>query len=468
MKRLITVLLLLFSCVILSATAAAAESTYYLEELGMSIGLPDDYIALTRDMDADDPSLREYGLDWDALSAMFLEKSIYLNAWNSDMDYEIVVTMVDSQLGDYNLYSDTTLSAFASAFEPDYENAGIIILRHEIYQHSQARFVKLYIYQQNDGQEIYGLQYHTVYAGKTINITMQSYSGGIDAEKEAIQQQIVDTAHFDAEPQTRQLPDPTEAFTYTDTVGGVSFTVPANWVEEPVEDSDGSNNAVFVSNLEEGLTIGFVSQDLMSEEFWEESGMSWLDRMFVTRSDINNSVMTKADVAESYGVSESAVSMVSLGNKEYFMLESIETGTAYGLHLKVPMTTIVRCENGYMYIFRFGAAKDSAYFADFEELVRSAEYFIPETDDTVEDRPLMIWLLLTFVILAAICVLVVFLIRKASANRKQEENTAREAAASFGADANEIFFCHRCGSRLPADGTFCSKCGTQIPIARER
>ena len=64
-------------------------STYDLEELGMSIEIPSDHVVFTRDIRSDDPNLSAYGLTKDDLFSPMLERSIYLNAWDKDVNYEI-------------------------------------------------------------------------------------------------------------------------------------------------------------------------------------------------------------------------------------------------------------------------------------------------------------------------------------------------------------------------------------------
>jgi hypothetical protein len=202
MKRILTTLLIFcFVLCLLPVSAFAATGTYDLDELGMSIELPSDHVVFTRDIKANDPNLSAYGLTKDGLSSLMQERSIYLNAWDEDINYEIIITMMDSPLADYNLLSDTTLAAVVSSFETEYAGAGITFIRSDIYQHSQAKFAKIYISQPNNGETAYGLQYNTVYNDKAINITMQSYSGKIDSNKESILKKIVDTVHFDTDPQ---------------------------------------------------------------------------------------------------------------------------------------------------------------------------------------------------------------------------------------------------------------------------
>ena len=206
MKRSLMVFLILcLAFSLLSPAAFAAGSSYKLDELGMSIELPQDYIVFTRDIKSNDPNLSAYGLTRDELYSLMVDGCIYLNAWDKDLNYEIIVTMTDSPVEDFNLYSDTALMDLASSAEDEYRNYGITYIKSELYQHSQAKFIKIYISQQSNGSAVYGLEYSTVYNSQSINITLQSYSGKINSSKEAILKEIVDSVRFDTAPSAASL-----------------------------------------------------------------------------------------------------------------------------------------------------------------------------------------------------------------------------------------------------------------------
>ena len=509
-RRCLCVYMVIILALLISVPAYAINAgEYELKELGLTVSMPSDYVVFTRNISANDPNLSAYGLTKDGLSSLMLERNIYLNGWDEDVTQEIIITMIDSPLVDFNLYSDTTLTTMATSFESEYANMGVTVIKSEIYQHSQAKFLKIYISQPNGDSTAYGLQYHTVYADKAINITLQSYSGRIDSSKEAILKKIADTVHFDTEPQFNPPPAQTEAFTYTDPTSGMIFTVPANWVEEPMFKEREFIDVKFVSNLEEGLAILFASEDMLSDGFLEESGVSGFEKLLVSRSDLDSSIQTKADVAAMYGESESAVSMVTYGNKEYYILETVQSGSAYGMTMKVPMTILMRCENGFMYMFQFSGAKDSPYFADYENLVSSVKYPVFEDDEAVRDQVLGTYLLLAIIVLIALGLIIVFACRSAIKKRSikkkhqaaptiMEEVAVRTVPEAPQEKVKEVIppgpptkepdvdpmtaplieqpevpssdpvsFCHRCGNKLMPGSLFCYKCRTKIPTTKE-
>lgn len=463
-----------------SVPAFAANKSYYLDELGMSIDIPSDHVVFTRDINANDPNLSAYGLTKDGMYSLMLERSIYLNAWDEDINYEIIVTMLPSPFSDYNQFSDTTLSAFISALDTEYAGMGATILRSEFYQHSQAKFAKIYISQQLNGQTVYGLQYNTVYNGKAVNVTMQSYSGKIDTNKEAILKKIVDTVHFDTDPQLAPPPIKTDSFTYTDSTSGMTFTVPANWVEEPMFKEREFIDAKFVSTLEEGMCIIFASEDMLGDTFLGETDISAFEKFLVSRSDLNNSALTKAEIAAMIpDAKANSVSMEIYGNKEYFACETITSGTANGLTVTLPMTYLIRIENGFIYMFQFSGTKDNPYYSDFVSLLNSVKY--PVIHDTHKQS---VGLAFVFIVVVAI-VIAILVTRRRKLRIPTSENThtnmppepfnvtpvPTQATESISNEpetiSKPVVFCHKCGSKLECGSRFCHNCGTKLPTKEE-
>lgn len=433
---------------LLVVSVSAAGSEYWLDEVGMTMEIPADLVVFTRDIQSDDPNLRAYGLTKDELSSLMLEQSIYLNAWDPDINYEIIVTMIKSPFEDYNQFSDTMLSTLISAFEEDYERSGMTWIRSELYQHRQAKFAKIYISQPMNGETVYGLQYHTVYDGKAINLTLHSYSGPIDSNAETVLQEIVEDVRFDTEPQYKTPPAETEAFLYTDPDSGMTFTVPANWVEAPMMEERETLDVKFSSNLEEGLTMMFSSQDILELED-VETELSAGERFFLSRADMDNQMVDKSHFAEIYGCAETDVSMVTYGGKEYYMTETVGEDTISGMSLSVPMVNLTRIENGYYYTFHFFGPSGSAYFEDFEALVTSAGYPLIEDELAAHRKSVVL------VVIAAAALVVVVCVRL---RRRKSE------------DCPVVFapFCHKCGTKCASGSRYCPKCGTKLVAGEEK
>jgi hypothetical protein len=187
--------------VMLAESAFAADvATYDIDELDMSISLPSDDVIFTRDINASDPNLDKYELTKDSMSSYMTSRDIYLDAWDPDVNYQILVRMIESPFEDFNLLGDETLSTVASTVVSAYQDAGVTCIKSDVYQHAQAKFLKMYISQPYGDGTAYGLQYYTAYADKVIIVTLHSYTGIIDDSKESILKGIVDSVQFDTAP----------------------------------------------------------------------------------------------------------------------------------------------------------------------------------------------------------------------------------------------------------------------------
>lgn len=368
MKRLCSIFLMLIVLPLMSTVAfAASTKTYWLDDLGIAIDISSEYVVFTRDIADNDSNLSAYGLSKNELSDLMESGNIYLNAWDKDVNFEIIVTMSDSRISDFNLIGDTVLNTLASSFEDEYANSGVTVEKHEIYQHDQAKFIKIYINQPNGTDKVYGLQYYTVYDSKAINITMQSYSGKLDSDKEYILKSIVDTVHFNKEPLLVEGSGYTEAFVYIDKNTGSAFTVPANWTQEALTQNREYIDVKFTSNKEPGLSILYSSTDVWAE-------LSSDNKAGISRSEINNTMFTLDEVAETMGVVKNDVSTVKYGGKEYYRYNTRTVYSIYGIDVELTTTCLVRFENGYAYFFQFSGDRTNAYYKDFEALLESVSY----------------------------------------------------------------------------------------------
>lgn len=367
MKRTCLSILMFMLLLSFPVKAFAVSQTYSLDALGMSIDIPSEYVVFTRDIADDDPNLSAYGLSKNDMADLMESGNIYLNAWDKDVNFEIIVTMIDSTISDFNLMSDTMLNTLGTSFEDEYAKSGITVEKYEVYQHDQAKFIKIYINQPNGAETVYGLQYYTVYDNKAINVTMQSYSGKIDSSKESTLNEIVNTVHFEQDPLLPESVSGTAAFMYNDTDTGTEFLVPADWTQEPLSKDREVFDVKFTSNREPGLIILYGSTDIWAE-------MTTSEKKGLSRSDINNSMFTAEEFAEAMGETKSNVLTATYGGEEYYQYTTTSTNSSYGVNVDVTMTSLMRIENGYAYAFQFSGDTTNAFYKDFESLLESVKY----------------------------------------------------------------------------------------------
>lgn len=458
MRKRFALLLVILLVFFMQIPVSAASATYTLDELGLEVTIPSDYYVITRDTPKSDPVFSTLGVTREAVISQFEASSIYLNAVSRLSNEEIVVTMTTSPLDNFSTFSDASLETIASLLPSQFADYGIDISKYEIYQHDQAKFIKVYF--TDSALTVHGLQFYTVYDGMAINFTMRSYTGSLSADQEKTIQKVVDSIIFASAPPLPSSQEENDPFVYTDQDSGVTFTVPANWREEEFTQDRKYIDAKFVAP---GRTIIYGSTDL-----WKELPAS--ERAGYSRADIDHSAFTKYDVAEMYDIPAHEISVVTYNGIRYYSFET--TATADGSVLSVTMTNLIHINNGWIYTFQFSGTDQSKSYTDFESLLESVQYPTPSITATVPSpntspssaenasaffaalTAIGIVLILLGGIIAAIT-----LIRKKA--KKETSHSAPDENIRHIPSAKAVF-CRKCGHALPSDSIFCHICGTKI------
>lgn len=468
MKKILCFLFAIIMLFTIHVSVFAASNTYALDELELQITIPTGYSVITRDTPASDPIFSDLGTTKSALISRFESSNIYLNAISDTYNEEVVVTMMENSLSNFSSLSDTTLNTLASTLVSQYTDYGINVSKYDIYQHSQAKFVRLYF--TDTGKTVHGLQYYTIYDGKAMNFTMRSYEGSLSSRQETAIKTIVDSIKYDKAPPVADQGEDTNSFLHTDTDSGVTFTVPANWKQEAFSKDREFIDVKFVSTKEDGCTMIYGSTDMWSQ-------MSASDRVGYTRSDLNNSAFTKSDIAEMYSTTADKISTVTYNGIEYFKGETNYTSDAYGVDITVKMTQLVYIDNGWMYMFQFGGTSTHKLYSDFESLLKSVQYptvsdvggvgstnntTSNNTNDNTDDSSGIIAVVVLLAIIAVIVVAVIV-------SRKKNQNESANHTPTYNTPTSEppsrpesTVYCTKCGQAVPLDSDFCHKCGTKI------
>ncbi len=370
MKKLVclclTILLLLSSPVFVFATDTYIKDAviYEIPEIGIAVPIPSDFLALERTVQEDDPVLALFGFtktDWEQITA---GNNIYLDAYNLDTDSEIIVTMTDSMLSDMNLLPDRTIDAMIDSLKSAYQGAGISLNEYEIYQHSQAKFMKLYLTQPNGGSFIYSLEYSTIYDGKSINLTLHSYDGNITPEDEKLIQEVVDGTDFGSAPASVTATKNTAGITYFDKKTGTSFSLPEKWEQKELSKERETLDVKFGSTDQEA-TILYGSTD-----FYELIGGASFG---INRSDMDSSFFSEDEMSELFSEifdANGSIEKIIINGVIYY--KTVVSSSLYGFTTN--MTYVLTMDNGYFYVFEYGGGRANAHYEDFEYMLNSVQF----------------------------------------------------------------------------------------------
>lgn len=202
MKRFLCVLCLTAVTVsLMVGSALAVDATYFLDELGISVTLPNYHTVITRQIEDDDPDLAMYDLSKEDFEAYLRLSNTYLIAWDDVYyGYEIRVTADDYQtVEDLRDFGDDELQVLLGQVQNEYTEQGCTDLCAELYENDDATYFHVSYTADDEGDPVYYEKYTTVKNGKYLVLTMNCYSE-LDKEMKYQLKRAVDFINYDAMP----------------------------------------------------------------------------------------------------------------------------------------------------------------------------------------------------------------------------------------------------------------------------
>lgn len=445
MRKILIFLLSLSLVVGLALSVQAASEKYDVSEMDLSLEIPSEYIVFTREMEKDDPAWLDYGISKQDLMDQFTARHIYLNAVLPNGNEEIVVTMEENIITEFNGLGDTSLLMLASSLKDGYEEHGIFVSSYDIYHHPQLEFIRIYF--NTEDKTTYGLQYYTIYGGQAMNFTMRSYDGPISRTQENTIQNVVNSIDLHFYVPIKSPFEETPAFVHIDPDTGTTFTVPANWSVQPFSKKREVLDIQFFCEEDPALMISYASNDLWTE-------LTFFERLYMNRLKTEELLSSTEYIAEMMDIPESEISKKVFNDEDYYFIETSYATEMYGTNFSGKINQVIHIEDGWAYMFNFYGESGNPHFDEFVQLIKSVEYGDMGSSGTGTG-----WIIMTTAVVIVLCVLFV---RRRTADPKIATEKENKAVQNKNPVQQGFFYCHRCGNRLPADSLFCNVCGTRL------
>ena len=175
------------------ATAFAFGKSYYLPEVSeMTISIPGELNAITRDAKEGDSYFTTFRQDYAATMKDFETNHIYLQGMDSNASLTVTVTMTETaesqSFGNYNLLATEKLSEIAKSFLSDSSYTACRV-------DTSGRDISWIQFDTNinNGK---GLLANTVVDGKSVNVSMHRNGGDVTAEDTAAFKEMVSGVRF--------------------------------------------------------------------------------------------------------------------------------------------------------------------------------------------------------------------------------------------------------------------------------
>ncbi|MEG0978864.1 MAG: hypothetical protein RR911_02430 [Oscillospiraceae bacterium] len=199
-KIILSIFMSIILVVITVSSASATNKEYAIDEMDITIDIPEEYATLTRNVEDLDPSIELFGFkNASEVEKMLKSYDAYLNTSPKTGGFGVLVTMTSNENSkdffDLNYLSKRELKKLAEKAMKN-NSGNVKYSNYEIYKHDQAKFIVFKSVLKDEKATSYVTQYYTVYNGQTININLYSYNEPASKEAITAQKNIVNSIKF--------------------------------------------------------------------------------------------------------------------------------------------------------------------------------------------------------------------------------------------------------------------------------
>lgn len=185
---------LFLSLTLLVCTVYAEDRTLHtLDEMGITLSVPDRYVTITRDVQEGDEALAAYGMTRDEVLYYMEETDAYLWGYDPDLHQDLVVRGQNTYIENLDVLDDQGVQEVFDAYKDAVSPHGVKNLSTDVLRLDGTRWAKVMA---ELPDPVYALHYFTVRDYREISIVLYSYSGPLAEEEQQLLRDVVESVQF--------------------------------------------------------------------------------------------------------------------------------------------------------------------------------------------------------------------------------------------------------------------------------
>lgn len=196
MKKIIAAIFCTLLCIFTAINTCASPQTYIIDEFGIGVSPPSGYYVLTKDVDENDPALKNFGYTKTELLELFDKEDICFITYSAYFTDEMTLYAYEVEEKSLSYYNEDELKDILNSDKEQLKALGANITDSEIYQNGNMTYTVL---EYNYGDGDYCTDYFTVENNIALNLVCWSYGNEATTNQKQHYLSMVNSITFDTE-----------------------------------------------------------------------------------------------------------------------------------------------------------------------------------------------------------------------------------------------------------------------------
>ena len=370
MKKICLLLMVSLSLAMVASVFADASVTHYIPELEVSVDIPVGISCISRESDETNVFYQTTNFDYATVHQYMLDNNIYLFGTTLDMMSEFSLIATDDDT-DLNSMDSISLSVLINELKSMLATQGATDIYSDVYQGKKNKAIRMRGTFKTQQADRYVSTYYTTHGSKLLTIRFISFDSAVSDNQEKVIEDIFNSLVWEKRPYSSEPKGETDINIYSDYETGLTFMVPSGWNEVKFVAGNESKKVKYRIGTD-NVWVLYESGD-MWDTFVQSSG-ELIKTWGITRKDVGNTFLSKELIATQLGCSESDISMKTIGDQEYYCMNTANTYSAGAFSLDTQDIVYICMRDSYMYWFQLSGVGISKYEDQFNRFMKTVEF----------------------------------------------------------------------------------------------